>query len=73
MNSYDELADLWATTGYPAPMGEFVSIDRGDPTRNTLFVGLGGLGLPDRDNYLVDNERNREMRAKYLDYRRPSS
>jgi putative endopeptidase len=65
--SYDALADLWATTGYPSPMGEFVSIDRGDPTRNTLYVGLGGLGLPDRDNYLVDNERNREMRAKYLD------
>jgi putative endopeptidase len=68
INSYDDLAVLWATTGYPAPMGEFVSIDRGDPNRNTLFVGLGGLGLPDRDNYLVDNERNREMRAKYLDY-----
>jgi putative endopeptidase len=67
VNSYDALADLWATTGYPSPMGEFVSIDRGDPTRNTLYVGLGGLGLPDRDNYLVDNERNREMRAKYLD------
>ena len=44
-----------------------ISIDRGDPTRNTLYVGLGGLGLPDRDNYLVDNERNREMRAKYLE------
>ena len=67
VNSHDALADLWATTGYPSPMGEFVSIDRGDPTRNTLYVGLGGLGLPDRDNYLVDNERNREMRAKYLD------
>ncbi|WP_310468043.1 M13 family metallopeptidase [Sphingomonas sp.] len=65
--SYDDLADLWATNGYPAPLGEFVSIDRGDPTRNTLFVGLGGLGLPDRDNYLVDNPRNIEMRGKYLE------
>ncbi|MEO7602867.1 MAG: M13 family metallopeptidase [Sphingomicrobium sp.] len=68
VKSHDDLADLWATVGYPSPLGEFVSIDRGDPTRNTLFIGLGGLGLPDRDNYLVDNERNREMRAKYLDY-----
>ena len=68
IDSHEALADAWAITGYPSPMGEFVSIDRGDPTRNTLFVGLGGLGLPDRDNYLVDNERNREMRAKYLDY-----
>ena len=39
VNNYDALADLWATTGYPSPMGEFVSIDRGDPTRNTLYVG----------------------------------
>lgn len=68
VKSLDELAALWGTVGFPAPLGEFVSIDRGDPTRNTLFVGLGGLGLPDRDNYLVDNERNREMRGKYLDY-----
>ncbi|MEO7654361.1 MAG: M13 family metallopeptidase [Sphingomicrobium sp.] len=67
VKSREALADLWATNGYPAPLGAFVSIDRGDPTRNTLYVGLGGLGLPDRDNYLVDNERNREMRAKYLD------
>ncbi len=65
--SQDDLAVLWGTPGFGAPLGEFVSIDRGDPTRNTLFIGLGGLGLPDRDNYLVDNERNREMRAKYLD------
>ena len=38
------------------------------PTATSSIVGFGGLGLPDRDNYLVDNERNREMRAKYLDY-----
>ena len=63
VGSYDALADLWATTGYPSPMGEFVSIDRGAPTRNTLFVAITGIGLPDRDNYLVDNERYREMRA----------
>jgi putative endopeptidase len=68
VKSHDELAALWAVTGYPAPMGTFVSIDRGDPTRNTIFFGIGGLGLPDRDNYLVDNPRNLEMRAKYLDY-----
>ena len=67
VKNHDDLAVLWGTVGYGAPFGEFVSIDRGDPTRNTLFIGIGGLGLPDRDNYLVDNERNREMRAKYLD------
>ena len=68
VKSYDELAALWAENGYPAPMGEGVSIDPGDPKNNIVFFGLGGLGLPDRDNYLIDNPRNLEMRAKYIDY-----
>ncbi|HEU0134836.1 MAG TPA: M13 family metallopeptidase, partial [Allosphingosinicella sp.] len=68
VKSHDDLATLWAQDGYPAPFGEGVSIDRGDPKRNILFFGIGGIGLPDRDNYLVDNERNREMKSKYLDY-----
>jgi putative endopeptidase len=68
VKSYDELAGLWAVPGFPGPFGESVSIDRGDPSRNILYFGFGGIGLPDRDNYLVDNDRNREMRGKYLDY-----
>ena len=68
VSNYDELATLFAEPGFPGPFGEFVSIDRGDPNRNILFVGIGGIGLPDRDNYLVDNERNREMRGKYVEY-----
>jgi putative endopeptidase len=68
VKNHDELAALWAVNGYPAPMGEGVSIDPGDPKSNIVFFGLGGLGLPDRDNYLVDNPRNAEMRAKYIDY-----
>jgi len=68
VKSHEDLAALWAVDGFPAPIGEGVSIDRGDPTRNILFFGIGGLGLPDRDNYLVDNARNREMQARYLDY-----
>ncbi|HEX8622817.1 MAG TPA: M13 family metallopeptidase [Allosphingosinicella sp.] len=68
LKSHDELAALWAVDGFPAPIGEGVSIDRGDPKSNIVFFGIGGLGLPDRDNYLVDNPRNLEMRSKYLDY-----
>jgi putative endopeptidase len=68
VKSHDELAALWAEAGYPAPIGEGVSIDPGDPRRNIVFFGMGGLGLPDRDNYLIDNPRNLEMRSKYIDY-----
>lgn len=68
VSSYAELATLFGQPGIPAPFGSGVSIDPGAPTRNTVFVGTGGMGLPDRDNYLVDNDRNKEMRAKYIDY-----
>lgn len=62
------LIDLMARPGFPSPIGIGVSIDPNAPDRNTAGVGIGGIGLPDRDNYLVDNDRNLEMRAKYKDY-----
>jgi putative endopeptidase len=33
-----------------------------------LYVGQGGLGLPDRDYYLNEDEKSREIRRKYLGY-----
>ena len=66
--SMDDLADLFAMVGMPSPIGGGVGPDRGDPTRNIVYFGMGGLGLPTRDNYLVDNPRNQEMRGKYIDY-----
>src|SRR5690606_19490471 len=33
-----------------------------------VSVGFDGMGLPDRDYYLIDNDRNRDIRAKYKDY-----
>lgn len=64
----NELANLFGKVGYPSPIETFIDADRGDPMRNTVYVALGGMGLPDRDNYLVDNARNREMKAKYVAY-----
>ena len=60
-----ELATLFATPGYPSPVGFYVSIDPQNPGANVAFTGIGGLGLPDRDYYLVDSERNRELQIKY--------
>ncbi len=62
------LADLFAAPGFPSPIAIGVSNDPTEPSRNTLFVSTGGYGLPDRDNYLVDNPRNLEMRTKYKAY-----
>ena len=63
-----DLAALFAAPGFPSPIPFQVSIDPDRPTVNTVFTGIGGLGLPDRDYYLTDNERNRELQSKYRAY-----
>ncbi|MBZ0186837.1 MAG: M13 family metallopeptidase, partial [Candidatus Obscuribacterales bacterium] len=40
--------------------------DRDDSTRMIAHAAQGGLGLPDRDYYLSDDEKSVDLRAKYL-------
>ena len=61
----EKLAALFAEPGMPSPIGLQVYEDANDPERNTLYGFISGLGLPDRDYYLVDNERNREIQKGY--------
>ena len=63
-----ELATLWGTPGYSSPMGGGVSVDSKEPTRYSVYVGSGGLGLPDRDYYLDETDKGREIQAKYREY-----
>jgi putative endopeptidase len=63
-----ELAAVFAAPGYPSPVNFYISIDPENPKANVAFTGIGGLGLPDRDYYLVDNERNRALQTKYRAY-----
>ncbi len=39
--------------------------DRKDSSRVILYIYAGGLGLPDRDYYLKDDDRSKEIREKY--------
>ncbi|MEO0813195.1 MAG: M13 family metallopeptidase N-terminal domain-containing protein, partial [Myxococcota bacterium] len=48
-----------------SPFGGFIGIDRKDPDRYILNIGHSGLGLPDRDYYLDDTERFKNIRAAY--------
>jgi putative endopeptidase len=52
--------------GSASPIYQEASIDRRDPNRYTLDVGLGGLGLPDRDYYLDPSERFATIRQQYV-------
>ncbi len=42
--------------------------DSKDSSLTIATIGLGGLGLPDRDYYLRDDERTVEIRGAYHDY-----
>ncbi|ABC64506.1 M13 family metallopeptidase [Erythrobacter litoralis] len=64
----DELAMIWAEAGYSSPIGGFVNVDAKQPDQYVAYIGIGGLGLPDRDYYLDDSEKGREIQQKYKDY-----
>jgi len=67
----DEMADLITAFGRAdlnggnTPVEAGIEIDRMNPDRWIVGVGLGGLGLPDRDYYLEDSERFVEIRGAY--------
>ncbi len=63
-----ELAALWGKPGYSSPIYSYVEVDAKEPTRYTAHAGSGGLGLPDRDYYLDESEKGREIQAKYREY-----
>jgi putative endopeptidase len=68
IGSYADLAKLFAEPGMPDPFAIDVHADIENPDANILNLWTAGYSLPDRDNYLVDSAKNREMQAKYKDY-----
>ena len=62
------LAEIWGTPGYSSPLYTYVEVDAKEPTRYSVHAGAGGLGLPDRDYYLDESEKGRDIQAKYRDY-----
>ena len=62
------LLTLWATPGYPSPLGGGVEVDAKDPTKYSVYLGSGGLGLPDRDYYTDTTEKGENIKAKYKEY-----
>ena len=51
--------------GLPGGFGFFVMQDAKNSTRYLGALNQGGLGLPDRDYYLADDARTKDIRAKY--------
>jgi len=64
--THADIASLFATIHHQSPFGVGIIPDPADTTRYTVFVGQGGLGLPDRDYYL--EEDNARYRDAYRDF-----
>jgi putative endopeptidase len=62
-----DLMRLFASPGYASPMGVYVGPDDKQSDIYALRAYISGLGLPDRDYYLEDTEKFRDIRAKYVD------
>jgi len=61
------LGDLHLRTGGGGLFFDFGSgQDFGDATQVIAFARAGGLAMPDRDYYLKEDDKSRELRDKYL-------
>jgi predicted metalloendopeptidase len=58
------MAEL-ARIGVPGPLAPYVHQDAKDSTQYAGDFYQFGLSLPDRDYYLIDDEKFRDIRAKY--------
>ncbi|HET7230385.1 MAG TPA: M13 family metallopeptidase [Longimicrobium sp.] len=54
--------------GIPSPLGMGVRQDAKQSDRYTVYVGASGLGLPDRDYYLLPDARLQAARDAYVAY-----
>jgi endothelin-converting enzyme/putative endopeptidase len=48
--------------------GNGVEQDAKDSSQQIFAIYAGGLGLPDRDYYLKDDDKSKELRAKYVEH-----
>lgn len=55
----------WHNEGLGAAFSFYVGQDAKDSTRYMASLGQGGTGLPDRDYYLKDDARSKNIREKY--------
>jgi endothelin-converting enzyme/putative endopeptidase len=66
-STHEDIRALFADIHQQAPLGVGIIPDPADTTRYTVFVGQGGLGLPDRDYYTdLENENYARYREAYV-------
>ncbi|KKO44875.1 peptidase M13 [Arsukibacterium ikkense] len=71
LESKSQLAALFARLqrdGISIPFGWFINNDAKNSTEYAVYLGQGGLGLPDRDYYFNDDEKSVKLIADYKAY-----
>jgi putative endopeptidase len=71
VNSKADLPALYAAAdrmGISHPFPSYIGLDDKVNTQYAYTLVQGGIGMPDRDYYLVNDERMRGIRAKYLQH-----
>jgi endothelin-converting enzyme/putative endopeptidase len=63
-----ELVDLFAEPGFDSPIDLLIVPDFKNPTRYAAYASQGGLGMPNRDYYLLKGEKYDAYRKAYRDY-----
>jgi predicted metalloendopeptidase len=67
----DDIRRLLSTLhpiGVAAFFGAHVAPDFEESSVNLLYIGQGGLGLPERDYYMRDDEQSAELRTQYEEH-----
>lgn len=71
LSSHDEVTRYFARGsiyGVSMPMDLQQLVDWNDPTRYSMIITQGGLGLPDREYYLLQDERSMGLRTAYVSH-----
>jgi putative endopeptidase len=63
-----ELVDLFTEPGFDSPVGLSIYPDLKDPTRYSAYASQSGLGMPNRDYYLLKGAKYDAYRKAYRDY-----
>jgi endothelin-converting enzyme/putative endopeptidase len=63
-----DLVDLFAEPGFDSPVGVFIIPDFKTPSRYAVYASQSGLGMPNRDYYLLKGEKYEAFRKAYRDY-----
>jgi putative endopeptidase len=65
--SHDDIARIMARPDVPvnSPISLFISLDSKNPDRYVTWVSHSGLGLPEREFYLKDDQESKDTRTAY--------